>query len=813
MATATRSYTRLLSTSLVAVALAAGAPVLLGSGGPLHEWTELDFHYLSRPLMLFGILLLVSRLVLWAYLAPRLLWRPLIPHRPRRIPIFTMAQRLPADAGWIILISGLLASVPRLPATISAHPGSADLTSATSYLGAFDSLSLWVILLLTPVAIVRAVSEVLPRIGGIAGSPWSRIVALAVAYLLFVDGGVLSAAFDFDGSSALAALTVALFLSYLAPILRTVTGTQLPPRPAMLVRGSSLLAEAGWIVALLLAVPALTSAVETVLTQRYADMEALATYLELLDSLAVWSMAVLASFGFIRVVGVVLPTPSRILGFPLLHMVLLAGIYVLFADSGVLLTAFEVPVRQFMVVLTLALALSYGSSVLVNFAKIQPGGVGRSAAIAAPAVRTVVWAVVPAMVVWVFLNHLPVASARLLDYSSTEAYARISLPQYASFFEARYAIAGLCLAAVLAVILPRGVQASRLRYRPLLAATGYGAAACLAWIAGAVFSPLGHGYPLVGAMVAAGLFFLAVIQLTSYFSNSPNPLVADIARWLAGSKIRGFALGASLAFYGLLLRPLLYEVLWFAALYEYFTVLLLTLLALLRIGNVVRRDADEPNAPPPSWLAWSHHRQLLQVKADPRSELMSRFQLRYVQDGDWKPLWTYLVGLLYRSQAPLESVRAVGRPLRTCAAPSMPSILPGQQHRARTRRMAALTECLQAAEQALATPAGPLPPLDEKAVRRAAAAYVETGADPETLAAILIAAHCQKGDDLEVVTDRLFPLVNTPSPSPHWFRPPWGRDESRGQDRLQRLHLVDEAVAYLLGSETHGSTPSPSTTA
>ena len=813
MATATRSYARLLSTSVVAVALAAGAPALLGSGGPVHEWTELDFHYLSRPLMLFGILLLVSRLVLWAYLAPRLLWRPLIPHRPRRIPIFTMAQRLPADAGWIILISGLLASVPRLPATISAHPGSADLTSATPYLGAFDSLSLWVIVLLTPIALVRAVSEVFPRIGSVAGSPWSRIVALGAGYLLFVDGGVLSVAFDFSGSSVLVPLAVALILSYLAPILRTVTGTQLPSRPAMLVRGLLLLAEAGWVVALLLAVPALTSAVDTVLTQRYADLESLATYRELLDSLTFWSMAVLAFFGLVSVVGVFLPTPGRILGFPLLHMVLLAGIYVLFADGGVLLTAFEVPVRQFMVVLTLALALSYGSSVLANFAKVQPGGLGRSAAIAAPAVRTFVLAVVPAMVVWVFLNHLPVASARLLDYPATHGYGEANLPHFASLFEARYAIAGLCSTAVLAVTLPRALQASGLRYRPLLAATGYGAAACLAWTAGAALSPLGHGYALAGAVAAAGLFSLALVQLTSYLSDSRSPLPADIAKWLYGSRIRGFMLGASLAFYGLLLRPLLYEVLWFAALYEYFAVLLLMLLALLRIGNVVRRDADRPNAPPPSWLGWSHHRQLLQVKADPRSELMSRFQHRFVQDGDWKPLWTYLIGLLYRSQAPLESVRAVGRPLRTCAASSMPTILPGQQHRARTRRMAALTECLQAAEQALATSAGPLPPLDEQAVRRAAAAYVETGADPETLAAVLIAAHCQKGDDLDVVTDRLFPLVNTPNPSPHWFRPPWMRAEIQAQDRLRRLHLVDEAVAHFFDSDTRGTALSPSTTA
>ena len=811
MAIATRSYSRLLLTSLAAVVLTVTASALLGSGGPLNQWTGLDFHYLQRPLMLFGILLLLSKLLLWVYLAPRLLWRPLIPHRPRRVPVVTMTQRLLADSGWIVLIAGLLGSVSRLPATISAHPQSADLTSAAAYLEAFDSLSLWAIVLLAPVAIVRALSEAVPRLVSIAGSPWSRIAAFGVAYLLFADGGVLSAAFDLAGTSVLLTLTIALGLSYLASILRTVAGAQLPPRPAMLAR---VLAEAGWVVALLLAVPALTGALETMVPLRYPDLESMESYLALLDSLALWSMTVLAIFGLVRVIGVFLPAASRIFGFPFWHMILLAGVYILFADNGILSTAVEIPVRQFMVVLTLAVAFSYGSSVLMNVANMQLSGrLGRSVAMAAPAVRAVAVAVVPAMVVWVFLNHLPVASARLLDYSSTEAYARISLPQYASLFEARHAIAGLCLASALALTLPRALQVTHLRYQPFLAALGYVAAACLAWVAGAVLSSLGHGYPLVGAIVAGGLFSLALVQLTAYASNSRSPLLADLAGWLYRSRIRAFTLGASLVFYGLLLRPLLYEVLWFAALYEYFAVLLLMLLALLRIGNAVRWGADAPNAPPPSWLDWAHHRQMLEVKPDPRSDLMSRFQHRFVQDGDWKPLWSYLVGLLYRNRAPLESVRAVGRPLRTGAFTSIPWTLPGQQHRAKARRMAALTESLHAAEQALAAQAEPLPSFDEEAVRRAAAAYVETGADPETLAAVLIAAHCQKGDDLEEVADRLFPLVNTRSPSPQWFHPPWKRAEALAEDRLRRLHLVDEAVDHFFGNPKRRMEPSPSTTA
>ena len=814
MAIAKRSFRRLLITSVLAVGLVVGAPALLGSGGALHQWTGLDFGYVARPLALFGILLLLSRIVLWVYLAPRLVWRPVIAHRPRRIPMFTMAHRLLADSGWIALISGLLASVPRLPATISAHPQSADLTSATAYLEAFESLSLWVIFLLAPFVIVRAATEVLPRLGIIVGSPRSRIVALCMAYLLLANGGVLSAAFDLSGSAVLVVLGAALGVSYIASALRVIAGAPLPPRGGLLARGSSLVAEAGWVVALLLVVPALTSALETVLSQRYAEMESLESYLALLDSLAFWSMAVLAPFALVQVTGVFWPIARRILGFPIRHMILLAGVYVLFADNGILLTAFQVPVRQFMVVLTLALALSYGSSVLMNIANMQPSGrLGRSAAIAAPAARAVALAVVPAMVVWVFLNHLPVASARLLDHSPTHSFAETHLPHFARWFEARYAIAGLCFAAGLGLILPRVLPASYLRYRPLLAAIGYGAAGCLAWIAGAGLSPLGHGYPLVGAIIAAGLFSLVLTQFSGYLSNASSPLVASVARWLYESKTRGFALGASAAFYGLLLRPVAYEVLWFAALYEYLAVLLLMLLALLHIGNWVRRDADAPNDPPPAWPRWSHHRQLLEVKVDPRSELMSRLQNRFVQSGDWKPMWTYLVGLLYRSEAPLGAVRAVGRPLRTCASSSVHWTLPGLQHRAKAKRMTALVESMNAAEQALATPSRPLPPVDEETIRRAAAPYVETGADPEILAAILIAAHFQKGDDLEVAADRLFPLVNAPDPSPQWFHSPWTRVPMTTMDRSARLRTVNAAVDYFFGNTSQRGAFSLSTSA
>ena len=582
-------------------------------------------------------------------------------------------------------------------------------------------------------------------------------------------------------------------------MLRAIRERPSAQRTTQLTHLALILSEVGWMLASLLGIVAVASAVETALAHRYAhDSELFSTYLALVDSLVLWSVAVAAPFALIRATRTLWPLLDCIFGLPIKHMIALAALYVLFSGNGILTVAFQFPVRQLMVVLTLAIALSYLAAVLMNvFSMPFSGRIGVLVPFVCRSVAAVVKPVVTAMVLWLFLNHFPVANARLLDYESTRNFGQTYLPYFANLFDGRFAIAGLVLAAGMAITLPRVMQVYGVRYRPWLSAIGYGAVGCLGWITGSSLSTLGHGYPLVGAIAGAGLFSLAVVQLAAYFTNASNPVVADVSKWLYESKGRGFMLGASIAFYGLLIRPVIYEVLWFAALYEYLAVLALMLFTLLRISNSLRRDSGPPNAGPSDWQDWSHHEQLPETKIDPRSELMSSYQHQYLESGNWRPLWTYLMALLYRSQAPLESVRSVARPLCNTGYLSAYRFLPGARHRVRAKRATALKISLEAAEQALVAPPMPFATVSEESVRHASVPYVDSGDEPEALAATIMAAHYLKGEDLELVADRYFSLVSGTDLSLRWFHPPWVRSRIRDAEKRRRLQIVDEAITSL----------------
>ena len=91
---------RLLTTSLL---VAVGASALLGTGGTFHQWSELDFHYLTLPLVLAGVLLFLSRIVLWARrtrLDALMIWRLVVAKRQHRIAVLPVVQSLLADSTW-----------------------------------------------------------------------------------------------------------------------------------------------------------------------------------------------------------------------------------------------------------------------------------------------------------------------------------------------------------------------------------------------------------------------------------------------------------------------------------------------------------------------------------------------------------------------------------------------------------------------------------------------------------------------------------------------------------------------------------------
>ena len=159
MRSAPPSRLSLLAAPLPPLVLALGAPVLLSTGGVFHDWSGLDLHYFGLPLLLAGALWFSCRLVYWAgrtRLAGQLVLQTEAGGRPVRIVILPVVESLLAGSAWIALVWGALASVSRLPDTISDHPSGPDLGSVEPYLMAFDSLAIWAVFFLAPFVMARS---------------------------------------------------------------------------------------------------------------------------------------------------------------------------------------------------------------------------------------------------------------------------------------------------------------------------------------------------------------------------------------------------------------------------------------------------------------------------------------------------------------------------------------------------------------------------------------------------------------------------------------------------------------------------------
>ena len=808
----------------VATALLAGGTlvalvVLWGTDSPLSRLARLDLSFLTLPVALCGTLLALGRLALWlrgTEFAERVTLRaPTGRRAARTLPLaatLPVAHRLLTDLGWAALGLGLLSSVSALPGMVSDHPWAPDIASLGLYLGGFDSLAAGGIFLLAPFIAARAIAEVRPHVGAVVGFPWAHLAALGAAYALLGVDGALSTAFALSGAWALLGFGLALGSSYAASVIRRVLAVS-PPERLPELRRALHAAEAAWLAASLAGITALGLAAERASTDPGAAGPGSvdASYAAVLHSLSVVQvLAVLLPFALIHYAGVLRPCVARILGTPIGHLASLAVVYVVFSGSGVLSTAFAVDVSGMLTVLIVATVLSYAAAVLRNVAKMDvPKGYGLLTANASGVLSALAVAAALALVVGTALAHLPIANAVLLDRPGTRDLGEDLLPFLGGFHEARYSIAWLSFAAAAMLLLPRVLsgQTAR-RHHAILTAVSYFAVGCLTWLTASGLSAFGHGFTFGGAIAAAGMFSLALTRLASYATASSNPAVADIAGWLAASQARGFVSGAAVAFYMLLLRPVVYEMLWLAALYEYIALLILLLAVLMNVVNRLRVVANTPGAPESGWSDWSHHRQVLESKADPRAALTDAMRQRFMDRGDWRPLGVYLLGLLYRSEASLSAMAAVCRSLRRGAVTPLAWNILGRSRRTSTRT-AALEHALDTAGWALASSAPQLEPVHEDDVRRAGASYIDRGTDPEPLAVALIVAHCQRGDDPQEAVDRWFSLLDTPDHFMERLTRPWGRSNTKVGTALHRQGLVNDAIALLFEDATPPGPASP----
>ena len=807
--------------ALTAVLLAGGtlaALVLLqGADGPLSRLVRLDLGFLALPVTLCGALLTLGRLALLlrgTEFAARVALRQTTGRPATRV--LRLEEALPAihrmltDLGWAALGLGLLSSVSALPGVISDHPWAPDIASAAYYLGGFDSLTVWGALILAPFIAARAVATVRPDVGAIIAFPRAHLATFGAAYALLGVDGALAAAFGLGGAWPLLGFGLALALSYAASAIRRAVA--IGSRDGLRgLRAARYVTEAAWPVALWLATLALARAAERASTgPGSAGPGAVdASYLEVLHSLSVeQTLAVLLPFALIHYGRVLWSAAARIVGAPTGYLAVLAVAYVLFAESGVLATAFAVDVSGMLTALMGAAVLCYAASALRNVARIDVRqrymllALGALRALSALAVAGAV-----AVVVGAALIHLPPASVVLLERPGTRDFWEGFLPLVAGLYEARYSFAWLAFTAAAMSLLIRDMSGQiAVRYQPLLSAVSFAVVGCLSWLIASGVSEFGHGFPFAGAIAAAGMCSLALSRLASYAAPSRNPTVAEVAGWLSASRVRAFTLGAAPAFYVLLLRPVVYELVELAFLYEYVALLALLLAVLMSVVNRLRVVAGPPEAAQPGWADWQHHRQALDRKVDPRAALPDAMRRRFLDVGDWRPLWVYLLALLYRSGTSMDAMVAVCRSLRRGGVTPLAWTILGRGRR-ESARTAALERALDTAGRALAESAPQLERLSEDDVRRLGAPYVDRGADPEPLAVALIVAHCQRGADPDEAVDRWFSLLDTPAPFLERFTLPWGRSAGRPRTAPERLDLVNGAIASLFGDAPQQSTP------
>ena len=241
-----------------------------------------------------------------------------------------------------------------------------------------------------------------------------------------------------------------------------------------------------------------------------------------------------------------------------------------------------------------------------------------------------------ASMAWGILGTLPNISAAALD-QWPELLMGGWIPLYfGQLFEAKHLVAGFFLALGFARALPSAEEdGTGTEYRPLLKAGAYALSGYMAWLVAAKLAYLGHGYPLLGAAIAGGLFAAAAAMVVRSLVPGPGGILTDAARWLSQSTFRAFFLGASLVLYGLLLRPLLYEALWFAPVYEWLVVLAFAFVPINRLRKGVRAEIAPEVALPASWPDWSRHYQVSEDRPDARMVGLVALQQGFVNTGEW----------------------------------------------------------------------------------------------------------------------------------------------------------------------------------
>ncbi len=536
-------------------------------------------------------------------------------------------------------------------------------------------------------------------------------------------------------------------------------------------------------------------------------LDSVLRYLTVFGDMAPWALGVMTPFALAYAASRALSAIGYLVRVPWYRLLALATAYVLLAERGTLSIAFGFDGSTLLLAAAVGLGLSCLGETIDLVPTVLEGFLRRSSLrwrgmrVGVVLAGGLVGASGGAVLVWGILSTLPSVSATLLDHGPTASIGRTVFPYCAALFDARHLAAGLWLA----LLVVRGLSSSARpqgsgRFAPFAQAIGLSVAACLAWLVGATLNPLGRGFPLAGATVAAGLFAIALARLGQY-ARAPSArwsLLADAAGWLQESNTRAFSIGASIALYGLLLRPLFYSRLWFAPIYEWIVVLAIATVLMMKMR--VRLARSSGRGPHRSrWAKWSRHRQKVEARPDPYFQSLVRLQRGFADTGRWAGVWAHLLMVMLMNEAPLEAIPPVFGPISKYRDARYGWVRwPGKASRVRSRRRAArravLAEAVGRVGEALSMPARPLPPIDAPMLRASGESFVVKGDSPVPLAVMLVAASWQRGVSLSDASLRWFWLLSYADDPIRWFHRSWLRRRVAHRNQARRQELLKDVV-------------------
>ena len=532
------------------------------------------------------------------------------------------------------------------------------------------------------------------------------------------------------------------------------------------------------------------------------------TYYDLIGGLA----GIFVFVTVVRALSVQFPTVSRIFPVPWIRLGVFVAAYLLL--HGGWLTEHGFPNGQLMLALWTALAASYAGGCLGRIAEVAGRRTERKPALPPPTLIRAISALLAggsvALLSWGALSSLPNLSAFLLNEWPHLLIGYATQPYFSQFYEVRHLVSLFVVSLYFVLKLPSAMETSRgVDYMPLIKAAGYSAVGAVAWLVGYRMTDLGQGFALLGATIGSGLFAAGLSHMARTYTSNPVWAVNATARLLSKSVYRTALLGAFLALYGLLVRPLVYDIMWFAPIQEWLVIVLFASVAINRMRRYAKAQVLPEGGPPAEWIGWSRHLQVAEERRDTRLDRLLDLQMLYVETGRWYYLWRYMLGLLLRNRTPIESIPAVFEPIRrTFEASRVWGLLPGKKAREQRRRASALAETLGRLDSALALDTGPLADIGEGQVKSAAERFMGYGADPEVLAVTLAAAYWQRGAPLELAIGLWFPLLTMADGTRGGLLSFAKSGEGLEQGhRERRIRITYAAISHLFGQGEVNSLP------